>query len=317
MLEPCINQDTLRAILGVRGIDGPVSSRCVHHRNHVYAIHAGGRRLFLKVHTKPWYPSDPAAPVRCVEHESAAYRCLHEYGLPSVPIVHAETNCDNPIGWQYLLMEALPGRSLTDLDATALPAALRAVGEYLGRMHMIVFERPGYIYRDGPSKPDRDDAWQHPIWTLDALNKARPRDNAETEAFVHSQLPVLREAYATPRFTHGDCHAHQFFLQPVHEQWQVTGVVDLEVASAGDCGWDLVKFMIEAAVRWSPESRWWMSFLDGYGHEMSFSSVKARFLACGQENYTWLRGSRNWPSEREALGYHILNAQNWEQLFVL
>lgn len=255
--------------------------------------------------------------MRCVEHEAAAYAVLRDHGLPTVKVVRAETSPVNPLGWQYLLLEALPGRAVTELSPAELPAALRTVGDYLRRMHAIHFDRPGYLYRDGPPATLDPNEWQHAIWTFATFDRTRQQDGDAAEEFVRAQLPAIRDSYVALRFTHGDCHAHQFFVERAESRCRVTGVVDMEVASAGDCGWDLVKFMIEAAVRWEPASRWWEPFLDGYGADVSLPVFKARLLTAGPENFGCLRGPHTWPLDREALIRHVLLAQDWGELFSL
>jgi len=188
-------------------------------------------------------------------------------------------------------------------------------------MHDIRFPYPGYIRSEMPSAyPDRT-RWQHFIWTFDALEQYAEQAWAQDEAAglgdvivqVRDYLQIhgadLKKAYEEPTFTHGDCHAHQFFVANTAGTWDVTGICDMEVSSAGDCGNDLVKFTLEMAGLFSASTAWWQPFLEGYGNAYPFELHKLRMLMAGPENY-W-----PWPGSRRAILEHLLKATSWEELF--
>ena len=56
----------------------------------------------------------------------------------------------------YLLMERLPGRPLTDaqLSASQMDAVLEQVGVYLAQMHALVADRYGYLGAHRPMSPN-------------------------------------------------------------------------------------------------------------------------------------------------------------------
>jgi hypothetical protein len=127
---------------------------------------------------------------------------------------------------------------------------------------------------------------------------------------------VLAPAYQPPRFVHGDCHAHQFFVSgpAVDGAWHVHGVVDLEVASAGDPVEDFVKLTIEVAARLPAATRWWEALFAGYGAEPDFEPFRLRLLGIGPPSFAWLRQ----PSERPpwaSVLRHLLDARDWAELF--
>jgi aminoglycoside phosphotransferase (APT) family kinase protein len=67
------------------------------------------------------------------------------------------------------------------------------------------------------------------------------------ELLFHTMAQTLAATTAAPRYVHGDCHAHQFFVVSAGADLLVSGVVDMEVASAGAPVEDLVKFILEVA----------------------------------------------------------------------
>lgn len=90
--------------------------------------------------------------------------------------------------------------------------------------------------------------------------------------------------------------------------------LDMEVASAGDAGADLVKFSLEMAARFPVASRWWQPFFRGYG-EPDFAQLRLRLLACDEPSFRCL-GPDGWPGSREEILQRLLTAQDWAQLFV-
>jgi hypothetical protein len=125
---------------------------------------------------------------------------------------------------------------------------------------------------------------------------------------------VLAPACAPPRFVHGDCHAHQFFLDREGEDWHVSGVLDLEVASAGDCGEDLMKFSIELAARFPVAMRWWEPLFLGYGRQPDFELFCLRLLGASEAELT-CHGEGTWPGTREQVLTRLATAREWADLF--
>jgi aminoglycoside phosphotransferase len=124
----------------------------------------------------------------------------------------------------------------------------------------------------------------------------------------------LAPAYQPPRFTHGDCHAHQFFLVETGEGWQVTGVIDMEVSSAGDCGEDLLKLSIELAQILTHQTRWWEPLFEGYGTLPDFELFRLRLLGVVEPEFG-MAGRWLGTAPREAVVQHFLRATDWDRLF--
>ena len=300
--------------------------------NHVWRIESDGRACYLKTFTKDWYAGHTVLHTPgCVDHEASAWRILAKHGLATPRIVLEETTCDNPLGRPFILTEALRGRPLTKLLDGADPAdfarLLRATGEYLAAMHAIAFRFPGYVsHSDGPTSPPDPNSWRHPIWAFDAFEqnalKQWETDAAEVPAgmlamargFFAQRVSEMKAAFEPPHFTHGDCHAHQFFLDRADGRWVVTGVVDMEVASAGDTGADFSKMFEGLPGKISAATRWWEPLFEGYGREPAFELMKLRLAAAG---LGCAGAYRPWPGARARVLDHILSAATWSALFDL
>jgi aminoglycoside phosphotransferase (APT) family kinase protein len=241
--------------------------------------------------------------------------------------------CDNALERPFILMEALRGESLTALldkaDRLDFARLLRATGEYMSRMHAITFQFPGYITLAGaPASPPDPATWGHPIWTYSELEKlSLKRLERDAEAVSQGTLDKEREffsvlaadmkaAFEPPHFTHGDCHAHQFFLDKEDGCWVVTGVVDMEVSSSGDAEADFGKFAEILPGELPAATRWWEPLFEGYGREPSLDLLKFRMAACGLGDGGGI-GYHPWPGNREQVLAHVLSAQNWFELFDL
>ncbi len=324
-----LSERQARQVLGRVGVTGAISIEQVHAYNHVWRLHCDAGTFFLKVHTKSWYAPDGASHAFPVIHEAGAWRCLRAHGLATPQVLVAETGTANPLGRPFLLTRELEGQSLVALlrQGHVSAAPLRSVGEYLRRMHAVKFAFPGYVSSEqGPTSPPRPGAWQHRCWTPEARQKVA-RDTVEAQA---AQLSVdvrarlvsaiatmpdrLRSCYEPPRFVHGDCHASAFFLVDADGAWRVTGTVDMEVASAGDVGEDLMKLCIELAAVLPASARWWEALFDGYGATPEFDLLKIRLLGSEPAEFA---STERWPKSWDDILRHILDARSWHQLFDL
>jgi Ser/Thr protein kinase RdoA (MazF antagonist) len=296
--------------------------------NHLYRLQFEGITAYVKLYTKDWYRGDIAGTGFCVDHEITAWRTLAERGLSVPAVVLADVTTDNALQRPFLITQALQGESLTALlrqaQADEFNQLLQVTGRYISTMHSIQFDYPGYITSAGLSKAPDPDAWQHPVWTFGAFEREAKQSFQmdrqtlptslldEVEVFYNQHAADLAQSYAQPRFVHGDCHAEQFFLYGTDEGWKVSGVVDMEVASAGDCGADFLKFGIEMAALFPADTFWWQPLFEGYGHEPSFDLIKLRMLVAQHHNYSWI-----WSGTRKAIVRHVLMAKDWYALYDL
>lgn len=300
-------------------------------QNDVYRIKCGVDIYYLKTYTKDWYGDNWADTGYHVNHEATAWAILLANGIPAPEVVHQSESCDNPLTRPFLMTRELSGKPLTELlegvEENQFEIMLRAVGSYLRRMHNITFSYPGYLdTKNGPSVPLTPSDWQHRCWSA----KQRQRDaftNLESdnvnfsESTKHQMQEMLSgigeklaSAYQPPRFTHGDCHAHQFYLERNNGEWKVTGVLDMEVSSAGDCGEDILKLCIELAQRYFYKTHWWKPLFEGYGVEPNLEHFRLRLLGVAAVEF-WRPNSWGSQGAREKVLQHFLKAKDWCTLF--
>jgi len=319
-------------VLRTAGVQGPVGVTLVKRSNDVWRLDASGSSFFLKVFTKPWYGGDILDTAFCVEHEAGAWARLAGQGLAVPEVVATRMDADNPLGRPFLLTRQLRGAPLPDQlrdamrtsEASLSGALLRVTGEYLRHAHAITFAYPGYVTFHGPSEPPDPDGWQHRSWSA-ARRQADALEDLEKNAH-HLPVPlvvklraefstmtsVLAADYAPPRFIFGDCHAHQFFVYRREDgSPAVSGFVDMEVASAGDPGEDLLKFGIEMAGRFPVATRWWEPLFDGYGGAPDFARFKLRMLGASEVEFR-IFGN---PGSRAELLTRLYEARDWQTLF--
>lgn len=322
-----------REILQAAGVGGHPRVTLVKTENDVYRLETADATFYIKTFTKDWYsPKHPDDTAGCVVHEASAYRILARNGLATPRVVTAALTSENVLNRPFLLLTGLSGRPLTEVltsaSAEEFDAALRAVGRFMSRMHAITFAYPGYLMsEDGPTSPPDSSRWRHAIWVPETLKECALRkwasDRGKIPAAIldraielySSEEQSLQAEYLPPRFTHGDCHAHQFFVQGSGTDWEVTGVVDMEVASAGDYGADFTKFGLELAGRFPSGKDWWSPLLAGYGRCPPIGPTKLR-LAVNNYDADYL-APHNWPGTPASRLAHILAARDWTSLFDL
>jgi aminoglycoside phosphotransferase (APT) family kinase protein len=307
------------------GIVGDVSLTLIKRENDVYRIDCGSDSYFLKTYTKSWYGTNPLDTAFNVQHERAAWDILRGHGLAAPDVVLADTTPANPLERPFILTRQLAGAPLVDLlmlaDDAEFAALLRLAGVYLRAMHAATFNHPGYLDSPtGPSTPPDPSGWQHRCWSPDQRQKnalaylagiqalLSPKTAKRLEWEFSTMAEVLRTDYHPPRFTHGDCHAHQFFFKRDGDDWDVTGVVDMEVSSAGDCGEDWLKLGIELASHFAPSTQWWKSVFAGYGVPPDFQRLRLRLLGAEPAEY-------GLSAVNERLIRGLLDARDWTSLF--
>jgi aminoglycoside phosphotransferase len=321
-----ISERQIGELLAPLGLPGRLDIAEIKQHNHVYRITSGADVLFLKTYTKDWYGGDVAATGGCVQHERAAWAMLAAHGLSTPQLLLAEAGCDNPAGRPCLLTRGLAGAALGQGEPEDVVGQLRAVGDYMRRMHAIEYERPGYLMPGGPQDNLVEGGWRHPLWDVDvwrqyALDIAdSERDQLPPALYrrMRSQLErgaeLLAPAYAQPRYTHGDCWPHQFFVAPRPERaedggWAVTGVIDMEVASAGDAEADFVHVLIELAALLPARLHWWEPLFAGYGGAPDYERLRVRLLAASAAEF---RGM--WSGDLAGLRAYMLEARDWHEL---
>lgn len=325
-LRAALTQQVARDILGYQG---PVAVEFLRPSNHTWRIDCERGVFFLKAHSKDWYGGSGSSAGGAVAHEAGAHQMLKARGLATPIVVAAEQSAANALGWPYLLTERLAGASLVDVvdpvDQTSSDRVMEAVGGHLAQIHAITFEHPGYILNGPPPCPEAD-AWQHPIWTFERFllqsmrtwstdaQTVRPSVMDKVVCLFADHLTAVRGAFSPPRFTHGDCHANQFFVTSGAAGWTVTGGLDLEVASSGCVLFDFVKFFIEMRGIFAGSGYcWWRPLFAGYGSEPDFGVMRVLLAAASSLNYTcgdW----EGWPSARADVLRLVTSATDWSEL---
>jgi hypothetical protein len=151
------------------------------------------------------------------------------------------------------------------------------------------------------------------------LERERARLSPSLADELYTRFSTLEErlahCYRPLRFVQANMHSHQFFLEAQKDGWQVTGVLDMEVASAGDTYFDLVAFALEMAAFHPVSTRWWEPFFAGYGAEPDFELFRLHMLTFGEESFKCF-GAEYWPGTRQEILARLLAATKWEALFV-
>jgi aminoglycoside phosphotransferase len=292
----------------------------------VLRLKTQGHVYYLKTHSKDLeeFADRAAGAGELVRRETAAYACLSAHGLPAVEVVAADSSCNNPLAWPYLLTLRLAGTSLRDLvesEHPAWPAAVETFGTYLAAAHAIRFPRAGHLTSaDGPA-PDgsslREEVSHRPDVVLpDALRdleRARQHLSRDLWLEVRSRLDDLPNAiapeYAGPRFVHANSHINHPHLVIDGEWPRFTGQLDMDAASAGSPFEDL-HTVAWGMMAYAPRLAWWEALFAGYGSgpdldRFRLALVSACFYCFGDRSEVSL-GS---------LYRGLLTARTWRQLF--
>ena len=180
-----------------------------------------------------------------------------------VPVARIVTfdNSRSLVGRDYLIMEQLPGRPLTELPLSPQQTATvqEQVGRYLRQMHRIRTTKYGYL---GPHRPmEPEGTWLaafRVMWNklLDDVVACGGYEPAEAD-FMRRLFDSYRYCFdreVSSCLLHMDVW-HQNIL--VDEHCQVTGLLDMDRALWGDCE---IEFAVLDYCGISEPSFW-----DGYG----------------------------------------------------
>ena len=112
--------------------------------NKIYRVSCGTHAFILRI-------SLPVDPFYKTESEVATLRFMREYGRIPVPAVKAFNSCaTNPIGFEWILMELMPGVSLQDrwpeLSWTAKERIVEQLASYYSTMSRYALNGIGNIY---------------------------------------------------------------------------------------------------------------------------------------------------------------------------
>ncbi len=243
--------------------------------NTSYFVGTGERELVLRI-----APPDDAGFLfyerRMMAQEPEIHALLRERTTVPVARILAYDDSRTLIDRDYLLMERLPGRPLTEVRVRGSLYAhiLHQVGSYLRQMHDLTAERYGYLGAHHPMEPQASwwDAFVV-MWNLilDDIVAAGGY-TAEEATFMRQLLPAYRSCFdrsVPASLLHMDVW-HQNIL--VDAQGTVTGLVDLDRALWGD---PEIEFAVLDYCGISEPAFW-----EGYGQSRDTSpeaQVRARF----------------------------------------
>ena len=200
----------------------------------------------------------------------------------------------------YLLMERLPGRPLTEAHYVDYSYVLWQMGRYLAELHQLHSQQYGYLGTHRPMAPQSSwaDAF-HVMWNkmIDDIVAIGYYDDRENE-FLRSLLDQRMEIFERPvvsSLLHMDIW-HQNIL--VDQQGKVTGIVDWDRALWGD---PEIEFAVLDYCGVSNAPFW-----DGYGKprdESAEANLRSAFYLLYEiQKYIIIRHGRN-RSPHRARGY--------------
>ncbi len=222
--------------------------------NEVYFVATSRSDLVLKVfdgETGSWKP----------HKEAAIQEAMRAVGVPAAETLLIDTS-KQVVPFVYSLTERMAGDSLSNvlpISSVADTSRLyRQLGDYLGRLHSVTFDRFGDVSGQGGNLavgPARDlecDAngrlpgpfptWQamHREIVATRLSLLRATDFADlvprTKAFFRANESLL-DIDAVPRLLHLDLHPGNILVR----DGRIAGILDVEEAIAGHNEYDLMR----------------------------------------------------------------------------
>jgi aminoglycoside phosphotransferase len=262
-----------RAALRATGLDD--AGEVVTHfpATHV-AVRVGDDR-FVKLHYEDRFGED------CFQTEREAYRILGDRGVPIPRLLADGALYPDVEGWRwpFLVMSAMRGRPLRDIDrptAGDLEAAASFVGSTLRSLHETPIVDGEYIslsiYEDLVSTRMARCHRDHEAWgSLPERLRPQVRD------YVWAAEDLIDPDREAPVFIHGDLHTGNVFVEGELGALRPAGIVDFNDAYEGDRAYDLVAI-----------------------HTKTLGCDKA-LLRTALEAYGWPALGRHWPRRMMAL----------------
>jgi aminoglycoside phosphotransferase (APT) family kinase protein len=205
--------------------------------NTSYYVSGAGRGLILRIS-----PPDDAGFLfyerRMMAQEPQLHRLLRAETTVPVAEILAYDESRQLLDRDYLLMERLPGRPISDaeLPAHLFDGVLEQMGGYLAQMHALVADRYGYLGAHHPMEPQP--TWAeafHVMWNKLLDDVVACGGYSEEEAGALRRLfDVYRPHFDRPvpaALLHMDVWSQNIL---VDDAGRVTGLVDLDRALWGD-----------------------------------------------------------------------------------
>jgi aminoglycoside phosphotransferase (APT) family kinase protein len=203
--------------------------------NSSFYVSAGSGRYVLRI-----APSDNAFLLfyekRMMRQEPGIHRLLLENTSVPVPRIHVYDDTRSIVPGDFLIMERLPGRAMSEAWGTDTSAVLKQVGECLAQVHAQTADTYGYTGEHRPMEPQ--ETW------MDAFAIMWNRlldDVAATGQYTDGETLLMRKLLDE----HIDCFSHPVTSRLLHmdvwaqnimvdEQSRLTGLVDWDRALWGD-----------------------------------------------------------------------------------
>jgi aminoglycoside phosphotransferase (APT) family kinase protein len=198
-------------------------------------VNAGRRQLVLRVAPPRdsvfvFYERD------MMRQEPRIHRLLRENtSVPVAGIIALDTS-HNLIDRDFILMERLPGRALSDTPAVDTSRTFAQVGEALAQTHALTAEHYGYLGEHHPMKPQPSWAeafrvmWGKLVADVAAVGYYNRAEQAQLAGLLDEYLPLF-DRPVPASLLHMDVWAQNIL---VDEHGNLTGLVDWDRALWGD-----------------------------------------------------------------------------------
>ncbi|MFI9557432.1 amino acid adenylation domain-containing protein [Nonomuraea endophytica] len=223
----------------------------------VYEVRTPGRELIFKLY--------PGLFTDRMRKEQRVYELLGRTGAAAPSVVLADDS-KRDLAQAYLVMTKIPGRPLSQvsaaLDAGTVERLYREMGRVLRAVHSV--ELSAYGPLDGVQEPTND-AYLGGQFDLKVAQFAEFGGDQDVHAALVARVRAdrhLLDRCTTPVLLHHDFHERNVMVEEHDGRWELTGVIDVENALAGDPLMDLARTDY-FAVKDDPARR--RALLDGYG----------------------------------------------------
>jgi aminoglycoside phosphotransferase (APT) family kinase protein len=268
--------------------------RCATGRfNTTYFVAGGPEPVVLRIAP----PDDPSRLLfyeyRMMRQEPTLHALLRAQTTVPVPAVLAWDPTRRRLDREYLILERLPGRPLSEPPSLAggtREAVLRQVGRCLRQVHAITSDRYGYTGEHQPMTPQRD--WPsafHIMWTrlLDDVERCggyRPDESASLRRLLDRHLACF-DRPVPAALLHMDIWAQNLLVDAAG---RLTGVLDWDRALWGD---PEIEFAVLDFCGISEPALW-----EGYGaapEQSPEAAVRHRFYHLYEvQKYIFIRKTR-------------------------
>ena len=258
--------------------------------NASYLVRVGNQRLVLRI-----APSQDSVFVFYERDMMRQEPDIHELLLSSVsvpvPRIFTYDDSHEIIDRDFLIMERLPGLSLTEAHGVSNNAVFRQVGEYMAQVHRLTAEQYGYLGAHRPMEPQStwveafEIMWNKMVDDIVAIGRYDEEDSGKMRALLDQYIAMFDRPVPSS-LLHMDIW-HQNIL--VDRKGEVTGIIDWDRALWGD---PEIEFAVLDYCGVSEPSFW-----EGYGQKRDISSPaqirRVFYLLYEMQKYIVIRHGRS------------------------